>query len=340
MKDLGRDKLEYASKIILNIKERLLKRHEIIKSDIELSLEYSRVVDSFHYDVGLAVRVLNNMSLLDSSYIKTGVRTSPADLILESYLTSILWNGKLDTVPVKSNIYKARFIINMLLNIDSNFEHIIAKELKYRGKKKNHKEAINLIYQIRDCIGNFISYFASNNVSYRDELFKISELIGMADSFYSKNAKEVLETVSKQILRLEDMLTPGFLDGERPSDDIILQNVCLLAYVLVTGSPNVNNTLLVPEEVTIKDSTTIKGLVEILGQCIIDKREKYESKELEYIDYPDVYRWYLTSLPKIYYKFGDINYNSKLAEGCRALSYLAFYSNSRPIEKIISKMIY
>lgn len=323
--------IKFIASIIINSRERLIRRHDMIKDVIELSIESRRVVTSFHNDVKLAVRVLNGLPILDESFLDNGCLS---DDPLNTYAyKSILWKGDMKLEPVSSNIYKGRFIMNMLLSIDKYFDEITLKELDLRGNKKNVKEYINLIYQIRDCIGNFINLFADDTKDYRDELLKVHELMVMADEMYFKKSKKALKVVSREMNRLDDMLNPGFLDGKRPSDDILIQNVCLIAYVIATGDSNIKNTFMVPEDITLKDEDSIKVIIEVLGQCIINRRVSTKP-------YPEIYRWFLQSLPKISYKFKDINYNIHLAEGCRALSFVSFYSGSKSISRLISKMIY
>jgi len=223
--------------------------------------------------------------------------------------------------------------MQLLMSIDQSYHEMIWKEVEYRGKKKDEKECVGLIYQVRDCLGNFIDMIADNNPDYRDELLKVNELIVFSDNEYFKRSKKTLGVVSRELNRLDEMLHPGFLDSGKPSDDIVIQNVCLIAYVLATGSSNVKNTFMVPEEIDIRNEDDVKVMIEVLGNCILSRRVSTRP-------YPEIYKWFLHSLPKIKYKFKDINYNKSLAEGCRALSFVSFYSGSKEIKKLIKKMIY
>lgn len=328
---LKTETLKFVAKIMINTRERLIRRHEMIKNKYELSLEFRRVINSFHDDVKLAVRVLNGLPILDDSFVELGYL--PVDPLNSYAYKSILWEGSMNTEPISSNIYKGRFIMNMLLTIDKNIAELVREEIEAIGKKKNDSEAISLIFQIRDCIGNFINAFADNKKDYRNELRKLSELISRKSDDYHRRYHNSIIVADKQIDRMIDMLHPGFLDGQRPSDDIIIQNLLLIGYVMATGTDNVKNTLLVPDETTLKDKESIKALIEVLGGCILKKRNS-ESP------YPEVYRWFIQSLPKFTYKYPDVVYNKELVEGCRALSFVNFYAGNISITRIISKMIY
>lgn len=323
--------IKFVANIIRNTRERMIRRHEMIKDSLELSIECRRCIVAFHDDIRLAVRVLNGLPILDDSFVETGVL--PDDPLNLYAYKSILWRGSMKSEPVDSNIYKGRFIMQMLMSIDQSFDEMIWKEVEYRGKKKDEKECVGLIYQVRDCLGNFIDMLADNNPDYRDELLKVNELIVFSDNEYFKRSKKTLGVVSRELNRLDEMLHPGFLDSGKPSDDIVIQNVCLIAYVLATGSSNVKNTFIVPEEIDIRNEDDVKVMIEVLGNCILSRRVSTRP-------YPEIYKWFLHSLPKIKYKFKDINYNKSLAEGCRALSFVSFYSGSREIKKLIKKMIY
>lgn len=330
MKDerVKKETLKFVGRIMINSRERILRKHEMIKDKFELSLEVSRVIESFHVDVKLAVRVLNGLSVLDDSFLELGY--IPEDPLNMYAYKSILWDGELKSEKISSNVYKARFIMNLLLSIDKFFDIILCNELEYRGSKKNNYEMISLIYQVRDCIGNFIIAFSDNKKSYFDELIKILELTIMIDNF--NKDKKFLKVLTREITRLSNMINPGFLDGKRPDDEVLIQNVCLLGFVLSTGSANVKNTFLVPDGTKLKDKESIKTMVEVLGSCIIKRRDEDHL--------PEMYRWFLQSLPEISYRFTDINYNQALAEGCRALSFVNFFAGDKGISKLISRMIY
>lgn len=326
---LKKETLKYVASIVMNTKERSLKRYEMIKNKYDMMFEYQRVIESFHNDMRLAMRVINGMSILDDSFLELGY--IPDDPLNNFGIKSILWDGNLNSKLVSSNTFKGRFIMNMILTIDMNFDDILNDELKLIGKKKNQREAINLVYQIRDCIGNFIVSFSDRKSDYTDELKKISELVSLI-SVNPDKSKDAFKVANREIGRLHDMLNPGFLDGVKPSDDITVQNLLLLSYVLATDSANVKRTFTVPEDVNIKNTETVKTLIEVLGKCIIDKRDDG--------DIPEIYKWYLHALPKKYYRFSDVNYNEYLAEGCRAVSFLEFYANDKSISKLIKKLIY
>jgi len=328
---LQTDTLLFVGNLISNTRERNFMKHEVIKDDIAIAIEYTNALNNFHQDIETSLRLINGLPILDDSFLMTGVLP---DNSIDTYAyESILWNGVMETKPIGSNIFKGRFIMNMLISIDNNFINILMNELKSIGKKKNNREALSLIYQIRHCLGNFIVALTNDNTDYRNELSKICELISMSGSEYSKHTKKTIGIVNRELDRLIDMTNPGFLDGKRPSDDVFIQNICLCAYVLATGHGNVKNTFMVPEETKLSDHNSIKYMVEILGSCIINKRN-------DLIPYPEVYRWFLQSLPKVYYRYNDINYNKCLVEGCRALSFVNFFASNKSVNKLISKMIY
>lgn len=297
---------------------------------IEAKVDYTKTIDTFVESIGYLKKKIHGLPLLDEKFIQYGYCDEPSkEELLER---SDLWRGKYTSEPIQSKIFMGRFISSVLTVMEEDIRLIIDNEVKYYKKKDDYNIKKDLLQQIVQCIGSFLMKVYSGK-GYTDELFKIFELLTVYDKDGTKNGKKVMKVMEKELRRLDAMLVSGFFVGEKVSDDVILQNTCLLAYVLATGNPDVSNTFMVPETSNIKDKDSVKEVIQMLGYAIMDNR-------ITIPKLPDMYVCFLSSLPKIEYRFKDINYNLCLREGCRALSYLYFVCGSDKLKRIIKRIIY
>ena len=328
---LNTDTIERIISIIDVRKKYKTDKHNILVNRISLSMEYINVLNAFHNDINVILRIINGYHILDDTFL---IEECNETIFKPDYIyRSQLWRGKHESKEITDVCYKGRFITYMLLSIDLNIDKILVEELEYCGDKGNKEEAIELIYQIRECIAEFIRGFTSKKPQYYTELNKLYELMTVVDDDYVDTFRKSLKVSKREIENIKNMLKPDVVfDSKKPEDYILIQNICLLAYIITTGKKNVKDTFIVPKKTTTNDTNRLRSVIESLGMCISNVRE------IEYT--PILYDWYIQSLPKNYYRFKDINFNADLAEGCRALSYLYFYSNDKTIQKFIANMIY
>lgn len=302
----------------------------MLTNNLQLKIELANAICDFKSLILTMRKILHGFPILDSSFLNTGmVEDYDAYRWIEK---SRLWNGMTLSYPVDNPIFIARFVDLMLDDIWCNLDDIIGKEQKYWKKENDVRETLSLVYQMTDCISNLIDNMVNKN-TYREEMLKVFELSIMIDDGAFKKKRKRIKVIEREVRNLVGMFDTNILEGQRPPDYIILQNVSLLAFILTTGSLNVKRTFMVQDDVTLKDSQSVKSIVEVLGSCIIEQKRREET-------YTTIYRWFLYSLPKISYKFRDINFNQNLVEGCRALSFLSFFANDNKVSKFIEKMIY
>jgi hypothetical protein len=299
-----------------------------INKRLDNEIKVNVALREFHKTVENLMKVVHGFPVLSPTFLETGKATGLDES--ERFYASKLWKGRFNSVEENSEIFKGRFISMIISSIDDRISEILASEMSYRSEKSTAKGELNLIFQISSCITNFSTKFMKGE-DCEDELRKLFELDIMGTSREQKAKKKVVNVVLKELDHLEEMVDTGFFAGAKVPDDAFIQNICMLGYIVTTGCGDVKNKLMVPEGTRFKDRDAIKTILEVLGSCILDKKN--------YGNEQTMYQCYVGSLPILAYDFSDVNYNPYLREGCRALSYVGFLSGNKKIKKIIQKIV-
>lgn len=303
---------------------------------IEASAAYTVAVKEFKDSMTDIQRRLHRIPTLDDRFLYYGEIPEDDE---SSFKKSALWSGVYDLVPVNSQIFKGRFISFVLEMVCSNIEEIVEVDVdenyKSRGFKEKYicqeyKYRFSLLTQIQACLFNFISLY-SKDKNYSEELMKIFELSVMGDMEHFRQKVKIAYLVEDEISRLEKMMSPDFFTQKSP-DSAVLQNILMLACIVSTGRKNAG-TFIVDEDISLRDTDRVRYYIEILGSNIMGAMNGRD------IIYPELYRCFFQSLPKLSYKYKDINSNLFLKEGCRALAFIGFLASSKSISKMLRKII-
>lgn len=333
MKDITKQDLLKASNIIRGNSSRYsFSKESKSKNKLYLLMEEKEEFSKFKSDLLMAFKILNGLPVLESLSDNSNVIID--DTLKTFAIRSGLWKGKMESVPVGSIIFKARFISNMIITIDENIIHIVSYQLEKKGVKHEIPETLSLIKQIRRCIADFITAFVYNK-NYHYTLSKINELVTVINTSHKMNVKRLEQNrvvVEKQLVKLDESLDGGFF-SPKIEDYIIMHNLLLTAFSSVLGL-DVKKTFMVNEEYTFSNKEGTKELISTLGETIWKRRNILCVNELI------GYQWFINSLPDIKYKFKDINSQEYLRIGCRALSYIYFITDSKSLKKLIKRLIY
>ena len=286
----------------------------------------------FKSDLMMAFKIINGLPVLEPLSDDSNIIID--DMLKTFAIRSGLWKGKMESVPVDSIIFKARFISNMIITIDDQINRIVSYQLKKKEVKHEIPETLSFVKQIRSCLADFITDFLHNK-NYHYTLVKIHEITIVANMSHCMNEKKLEQNrvlVEKQLDKLDESLNGGFF-VPKVDDYIIMHNLLLTAFSAVLGL-DVKKTFMVTYDYAFNNKEGTKELISTLGETIWKRRNILCVNELI------GYQWFINSLPDIKYNFKDINNHEYLRIGCRALSYIYFITDSKKVKKLIKRLIY
>lgn len=233
---------------------------------------------------------------------------------------------------INSNEFRGRFVTLLCMKIGDLIPDIVDSRFVLSGKKVNEWEEKELIlHDVIKIINRFIISYLDND-DFENDLFNLFVLITLRKAYkrkYRKYKMKVLTTFKEQKDRLSEGRTSNRLIKPLMDDDIAINNVIKLAYVVMTENLDISKTPNISEGITLKDSREIRELVEALGASI----NLYDRK------LPFLYQIFMTTIPNIVIKWDEVNTNLNLKTGCKALIYLDFICHDKNIHKLITSMI-
>jgi len=289
----------------------------IQKSSSNDQKEYERLLSSFKNNLRIMIRLYYGASILDNSFIETGK-------ISKLSIDNLDNEFHIHKVKITSKQFKENLMINILSLLEKNIDIIIENIIIANEKNIKLSEKISLLMQINDCLINMVDDI-EYDCSYKQEFIKIIEMFMMSYN----NSSSIMKILNKELGKLEDFCETNnkLLFKGSISDDIILQNLILLSYVLCTGNTSLKKILYVPEKVNTKDKVAIKSLFESLGCLINEKGKTY------------IFKCFEMSYPLVRSQFYDYEYNNDLKCGINAMLLLSFLSENKKLVSYINKLI-
>lgn len=247
-----------------------------------------------------------------------------------SALSNLGWNTN-DTYDVNSHKFKCRFITAYLSFYIEKVGDIALHKYDYLSmfKTGKYENAYFYLKSLTDDTRRFIKVILTGN-PYGNIMVKMNQ-----NCNYIRTKKTDPLELNKYIRDIRHELKVGlqetiFTDKELP-DDIAINLVLQLAYLICTGDTSLDE---LPNFRDIQGADTtydLRGLIEALGSAIINNR-KYSKR-------PILYLAYNKARPKIMSKYKDINENWFISTGVRALEYTKFFCNDKYITRFINKML-
>lgn len=287
------------------------------------------------YFLSVAI-ILNNQKpddyfVSDGSFIHMTYKVSlDNDYFVENSYLFHMNNFK--KYEINSDEFRGRFVTLLCMKLGDIIPDIVDSRFVLSKKKLNEYEEKELI--LHDVIRIFnrfiISYLEGHD--FEKDLFNVFTLLSIQKAYKKKFKKykmKMLETVHEQKDRLIDGRSGLKFVPSLMEDDIAINNVIKLAYVVTTESLDISKTPYISDGISVKDSREIKELVEALGATI----NLYDRKK------PLLYQIFMKTIPNIEVKWSDVNFNLNLKTGCKALYYLDFICHDRKIHQLIQSMI-
>lgn len=264
------------------------------------------------------------------------------EMIQYFYQNSKLWFRK-GVAPVGSDLFIGRFLSSVALHIAEHLDKIVVDYVIHATKGVKVKSKIDMLDQIISCF----SQLARNMICkkpYAEESDKLFEMATFCSDGGMRRRTRLIRIYNEQMAILRDTSKNGILGTDfMVEDSILINNIVLLAYMMVTESKP-DELFSMDPEITFSDEMSVKRVIIKLGKRIIGYKDTIsENKRLVPTELGLVSRLYeifIESKPAFNYRFMDLTRDDYLREGCRALSYLGFLSQSKVVQSILHKMIY
>ena len=246
-----------------------------------------------------------------------------------SFDNSILaWNSK-EFFDMQGGIFKFRFLTIFLLSFSDAIEEIC------RGKYLNcvlpksgeYENGYFIIADMYEYTIRFIEAMVTDG-PYTNLLLKINQYTTYIRD--DKKPRLVNQYIREMVFELQKGLQPrGLFEGGYMPDDIAIDTIIKLAYILATGDTSMKKLVKFKKFEGIDRYYDIRGILETLGYAIAKKKFKNR---------PIMYQSFLKASPHLITKYGDVNRNEYLSHAISALNYVKFVCNDKHVTKLIDKI--
>ena len=286
-------------------------------------------VDDFRDFLIAAICSLNGLQPKD--YLKKDGRLKKFKKL--SFEKSMLgWNEK-GSYDIRGGIFKFRFLTIFLLMFSENIEKICQGKylnciLPKSGEYENGYFIVSDIYQYTL---RFIEGMVSGG-PYSNLLLKVNQYTTYINPQWNGDPRQVNQYIREMIFELRKGLKPkGFLEGGYMPDDIAIDTIVKLAYVLCTGDTNLKRLVKFKKIEGIDRYYDVRGILETLGYAI-EKKRKTKKR-------PIMYQAFVKASPDIRTKYDDVNRNGYLRTAIIALNYVEFVCDDKYVTKLIKSII-
>lgn len=258
------------------------------------------------------------------------------------YQTSKLWFRK-DSAPVDSDLFIGRFLSSVALHIADKLDKIVVDYVIHTTKAIKVKSKVEMLDQIVSCFSQLAKNMICNK-PYAEESDKLFEMATICADGGIHRRTRLIRVYNEQMTILRDTTKNGILGSDfMIEDSILINNVILLAYMMVTESKP-DEMFSIDPDIKFSDEMAVKRVVTKLGKRILYYKDLIiEGEKMSQTDKGIVSRLYeifVDCKPQFKYRYMDLARDDYLREGCRALSYLGFLSQSKVVRSILQKMIY
>lgn len=245
---------------------------------------------------------------------------------------------------------KERFLSRIWINILQSFDEFIDAELQYQDNQTDdiiigqsyhpyyghYIEKLDIFVQLLSNIQIITSECLYGNQSILDYYKKIVEMSSLQkgkDPYFHKKLKYI-KTVKEQISILKDSQSVSMF-GYQLEDDIVINNICKIAYVLLTGSSDLKHTGKVEEGLCLSDKDGIARVVKRLGYDIRNQIGCMDNLCRSSMPF----NAFVEARTKAKFSIrSEFEYDMDFKLGCVALNYMAFIVDSPDINGILNRM--
>lgn len=291
---------------------------------------FNDTVDKFEDFLRVIVYELNGAT--SDEYLtkkKKKVKIIDSEKMMEE--SHLCWYHPEYNIGVDSMIFKGRYLSLFLSYIMHNVgDMAINQHMTLSSADSGYYENSYLyLTQIIKDIKRFIAVLLSNS-EYPNIILQVFQ-----DCAYLQN-KFYAPTLNRQVRDIVENLREGLyckygIYPMQMPEDIAIDSVLKLTYMLVTGDPDVKSAI--PKFKHIEGARAkneLRGLIEALGKSI--DKIKYKKRNVMYLSFTQ-------SDPLIMSKYKDVNENVYISNGVRGLEYVKFFCNNRDISRFINKML-
>lgn len=222
--------------------------------------------------------------------------------------------------------FRGRFVTKLLFFFMKHIDDIIdtiSEESNSSGESK-WKIRYNILNEIIIRLNSFVVSYLRKDIYYEEHLEKILEIF----MIYRKKEKsvDVFETFKEQKEFVKHACKTMEYD-----EDIMINNICKLAYVMSTENMKLKECPKLEEGMTRNDYYSVKEQIADLGYAILKRR----CKEKEH----PIYKMFTKANPRYYSKYPEVNDEYEINIGIKALMYLKFLIDDKNVDRFIDKLV-
>lgn len=259
------------------------------------------------------------------------------------YQTSKLW-FRTEVAPVESDLFIGRFLSEVSLYLTHNLDKIVVDYVIHATKDIKVMSKITMLDQVILCFANLAKNMICGKM-YKEESDKLFEMATMCADGGMKRRVRLINVYNEQMRILRETSKNGILGTDFVIEDsILINNIVLLAYMMVTEDVKADNMFSINPKISFSDEVSVKNVVFNLGKKILEYKDfVIQSRNMRFAkdtELAGLYQIFIRCKPKFSYRYENLQRDTCLREGCRALSYLGFLSQSKVVHRILERMIY
>lgn len=239
------------------------------------------------------------------------------------------WNRDESISSIK---FRIRYLILVLQEFETKFHYIIAVTME---RKKMHKEVFENAYFEMDYIFNNIVQYMFAVIGGKSSFCFLglkTHLYLMDGNPNKKYGKKYRYELVNAINELRSGLHSSLFKSAELPDDIAIDTIVKLAFMLATGSRKLDHILKFSQIEGCKKEDNASMIIRSLGKAIIQKSRKKK-------DRTPGFRIFVEANPRISLKFGKTTYDEFTITGYYAIMYLKFICSDKNVSEFINTMV-
>ena len=304
------------------------RRRVVIKDNRE---KYKRAKSRFSNHLLVMMKRMNGYNGRGNSsdyiYGAMGRQGSPKASII--FQTSQLWRGKTEVTEIEGQLFKYRFLTFLYSDVIRNIDQIVDWEMENTGRRLTEDmDRYNILKRLMSAVSDFSQNLLSEETSSMKSFVDMDYFLYQSSS---KRKRLVIETMVEHLNVIID--NQSFMRGNYLDEYIVINDLMKLAYVAVTDSANLKHTFPIVQNVDFKNKAQLRNMLMKLGEDITEYRRINNNKHSR------LYDIFLYSRPDMETGYMDVNRNTSLRVGIRAMFYLGFIANDKKVWKLINRIV-
>lgn len=247
-------------------------------------------------------------------------------------LSSLDWR-KDETYDVDSLMYRCRFLTLLLTSIADNAMTLPIRVFNYyRQTVGIYEHAYFYLLDIQDRVTRFTTLFLQGD-DWKNLIIQMLKYTILITTKKKKRATYLIDEVFRLVTELREGSRHGWFTKPAIQESILVYDVMRLTIMVCSGCGEESA---VPDfklfENKILGQSSYKYELAFIGKAILRTNEEYKEAAL-------LYRIFNDASPDLEYQYPDINQNTYLNIGCRAVEFVKFILNDRYTSEIIDKMM-